>query len=189
MGYDGPMKKTLSFLLLATLALSLYAGPFGLDMDWSLEELASSAEVVAASMKDSTGSVLYQVLPPSPEDPYTIYFAEVNDTFGLWRITAMTEPVGDIKEITQAFNEALAAVSSYGEPLMDSDTFIKLSSPELFTYLALGETYAGAVLIPDPPVEDFAVLSLSVESDDGETGYILLDIWSFWLAALVSGMY
>lgn len=183
------MKRTFSFLLILTLALSLHAGPFGLELDWDLVELGSNAVIISGSAKDRTGSVLYEVLPPSPEAPYTHYFAEVNDTFGLWRIIAVSDPAGSIKELTEAFREELDRVSAYGDPIMDGDTFIRLSSPGILSYLALGETSVGAVVIPDPPIEDFTLLSLTVESDDGETGYIRIECWSLWLTVLVNGMY
>ena len=190
MRYADRMKKTCLLLSLLSLALSVYAGPFGISLDWTEEELyASGAVITAVSDKDPSGTALYQLTPERPDPAFSHYAAEINDTFGLWRIIALSDRYPDSKSITGAFGELVSRITEkYGEPMMESDTFIKLSSPEIFARLALGETYVVSILIPDPPVEDFTVLYLSVESDDGETGYIHLECWSLYLSLLINSM-
>lgn len=184
------MKKTqlLAALLLST--LPLWAGPFGLSLDWTAEDIqASGITVTAVSEKDPSGTALYLVEPESPDPRFSHYAAEVNDNFGLWRIIAVSDRFSSQEALADVFKSLLNDITArYGEPMMDSGTFMKLASPELFPSLALGQTYLAAVLVPDPPTEDFTMLYLSVDSDDGETGFIRLECWSLWLSLLVNGL-
>ena len=81
------MKK---FVLLAVsflMSTMLFAGPFGLEMGMTLDEIR---EKCGWGNVEYSGDGVYRVEPPRKSSSFGVYFALVDDTFGLHSVFANT---------------------------------------------------------------------------------------------------
>ena len=84
------MKKTILLLVLAILTSSLFAGPFGLEMGMTLEEIKEKCG--GKEPKYIGGGVSYNIEPIKKNDMFIKYNVSVHDNLGLFTIIAKTAP-------------------------------------------------------------------------------------------------
>ena len=109
------VKKVVMFSILLLCCVVLFAGPFGLEMGWTIDEVKSNGAEVFFNQGD-----VYIIKPPKVHNSFDIYFVEVSPDFGVYRISAMAENIetssnGD--KLLSEYNKIKDHLSmSYGEP-------------------------------------------------------------------------
>lgn len=111
------MKKTLSILVLAFLAITIFAAPFGLKMGMTLEDITRACNGVEPQYIEND---CYYVFPAKTHPSFKYYAAYVNEVKGLYRLIAVSDKISteaDGKELKQVFAETKLRISKiYGEP-------------------------------------------------------------------------
>ena len=75
------MKRFVLLAVLFLMATMLFAGPFGLEMGMTLDEI--KAKCGSSKVKCIEGDV-YDIRPPKPSEFFSLYCAFVDDAFGLY---------------------------------------------------------------------------------------------------------
>ena len=116
------MKKILLSMLIALICSMLYADPFGLNMGWTLEEIAASgAKIYDLEEEDNTYICFIDVTLPHPE--LSSYIAVIDKEVGLYQITAIgftTEENSEgiaIRHLYQTLRYQLS--KKYGNPIAE----------------------------------------------------------------------
>jgi hypothetical protein len=109
------MKKFVLLVVLFLMSTMLFAGPFGLEMGMTLEEIREKCG--SSNVKYSEDGV-YMVKPPRKSSSFNGYIALVDDTFGL-HATSANSVIMPYKQciihLRDLFNRLRAY---YGEPQM-----------------------------------------------------------------------
>lgn len=84
------MKKFILLAVLFLMATMLFAGPFGLEMGMTLDEIKAKCGSSNVECIDGDG---YKIKPPKPSFYFDhLYGALVDDTFGLYALSGVTKP-------------------------------------------------------------------------------------------------
>lgn len=113
------MKRIVISLILLLCGMTLFAGPFGLEMGWSSDEIISSgAEKVFG---DDT---LLSVIPVKPHSDFDSYLLLIDEEYGLYSIMATGgKPFGLTGMLVMDYNDIKAQlIQNYGEPDYSDDT-------------------------------------------------------------------
>lgn len=110
------MKKTLLIALLMMISAMLFAGPFGMEFGWSLEELEASGADVEVFREENrmTGCL---VSPTKPHPDFDLYAAYIDDEYGIYMIRTISETFDneyDLRDLYDTLKNQLSSV--YGEP-------------------------------------------------------------------------
>ena len=166
------MKKLLSLIFFALISFSVYAGPFGLKMGMTLDEIAEVCEEEPSLVRDD----IY-LIRPNKKHPLFIYYAVyVNEKLGLYQIRAISESVkcNDYgTEIQNAFNTVKDRIAkTYGNPKINNkvdpniDSFLK-ESEYWFSTLEKGSRELSAVWGQNEALKDDLIsVSLFCKVDD-----------------------
>lgn len=79
----GHMKRIATILLLASVYSFMYAGPFGIEMGWTLD-----ACIRAGSVMDEIFPGKYHCHPPKAHTTFDSYIINIDETQGVYMITA-----------------------------------------------------------------------------------------------------
>ena len=91
------MKRFIATILFAGLLIStLYAGPFGLEFGWTIDEMIAggvqfiypTAEELKESEKDPFDYYSYDIIPPIPSELFPFYSVQIDNDLGLFSIEA-----------------------------------------------------------------------------------------------------
>ena len=82
------MKKIVLFVIAFLMVNVLFAGPFGLEMGMTLEEIK---EKCGWNNVEHIDTDMYKIKPPRSSSSFDNYFVFVDDTFGLHSIAAWTK--------------------------------------------------------------------------------------------------
>lgn len=93
------MKRIIVTLLISiTLATIIYAGPFGLEFGWSMEEMLDAGVEIIYPFPNQLEEFLtdegypewltFKIIPPSPSDYFKEYSVRFSHEYGLYEITA-----------------------------------------------------------------------------------------------------
>ncbi|MBQ9494361.1 MAG: hypothetical protein IJR50_01830 [Treponema sp.] len=111
------MKKNIVLLsLLALAVLPVFAGPFGLKMGMTLEEIAEQCEEFPRHVMND----VYQIMPKKRHPLFIDYVAFISESKGLYEVRAVTEKIETNKfgtELQDAFHNVKDRISkTYGSP-------------------------------------------------------------------------
>ena len=84
------MKKTLLITLLMMISAMLFAGPFGMEFGWSLEELEASGADVEVFREEGRMTGCF-VSPTKPHPDFDLYAAYIDDEYGIYMIRTISE--------------------------------------------------------------------------------------------------
>lgn len=110
------MKKTLFIALLMMISAMLFAGPFGMEFGWTLEELEASGVYTWEPTRQ--GSVTsYWASPIKPHSQLSLYIVFIDDEYGLFDIRSVADASYSESQVRTLYNTLKAQLSSvYGEP-------------------------------------------------------------------------
>ena len=111
------MKRFVLLAVLFLMATMLFAGPFGLEMGMTLDEIKAKCGGWS-NVKYSGDGDVYMVEPPRKSFSFGVYFALVDDTFGLYSVSANTVVMPYKQCIIHLRNSFNRLGSYYGEPQM-----------------------------------------------------------------------
>ena len=110
------MKKTLLIALLMMISAMLFAGPFGMEFGWSLEELENSGAYVEY-MNTQQNIKAYLVEPPKPHSELPLYLVFIDDEYGIYMIRAISDICYSEYSIRTSYDMLKSQLTSvYGEP-------------------------------------------------------------------------
>lgn len=117
------MKKRIIFVAFAMmLACScVFAGPFGIEMGWTKDEMVDSGVRIIDSL-DTASGVFCLVEPTSKHSSFEKYYVWIDDVYGIYGISAESDSIRTSSrgtELRSAFFKVNDQVSTaYGEPLL-----------------------------------------------------------------------
>ena len=153
------MKKLFLILLFTLLPFTIFAGPFGLKMGMTLEDITLVCEEEPKHVYDD----VYYIKPVKKHPLFETYKVFVHEEKGLYKIEAMSSLIYSNKfgtELKESFNEVKNRIAkTYGTPMIydkynksaDSDYsneeywFYALNKGYRSLYASWGEGY----LLPD----------------------------------------
>ena len=145
------MKKTLLIALLMMISVMLFAGPFGMEFGWSLEELENSGAYVEY-MNAQQNIKGYLVEPPQPHSELLFYAVFIDDEYGIYMIRAISDVCYSEYAIRTSYDMLKNQLSSvYGDPeeLDEISRDSKWKGPENFIRSILyGDRALGAAWFP-----------------------------------------
>lgn len=109
------MKRVALLVVSFLMATMLFAGPFGLEMGMTLNEIR---EKCGWSNVECIENGVYRVEPPRKSFSFGVYFALVDDTFGLYSVSANTVVMPYKQCIIHLRNSFNRLGPYYGEPQM-----------------------------------------------------------------------
>lgn len=185
------VKRFLICGLLSAFFLSgLCAGPFGLSMGMNLDEIRDAcggvrpekASVVSPVFDDD----MYFIYPKKTHSDLKYYFAHVDETAGLYRISVMSGEIPDNgygeRVKTTFYSIAYSISKTYGEPEITDEYkgepgFFEMDS-EWMTALKRGDRVLGAVWWAEPEEDllpgNVSLIALNAGSTSGYAGTLLL---------------
>lgn len=112
-------KTFFSFVIFVVIEVSVvFAGPFGLEMGMTLEEVkeaCSSYIYSISSVKD-----MYEIYPEKAHSSFDKYYAYIDEKYGLYAVMAVTESIASDDygtEVKERFYGIVASLSGkYGNP-------------------------------------------------------------------------
>ena len=113
------MKRVVTSLILLLCSMILFAGPFGLEMGWTYDEIISSG-----AKKLFGDETLLSVIPVKPHSDFDSYLLLLDEEYGLYSIMALGEkPFGLSGMLVSDYNDIKSQlIQSYGEPSYSDDT-------------------------------------------------------------------
>ena len=110
------MKKTLLIALLMMIPTLLFAGPFGMEFGWSLEELENSGAYVEYNNTQQNIKG-YRVEPPQPHPNLSFYAVFIDDEYGIYLIRALSDNYYSEYSIRTSYDMLKSQLTSvYGDP-------------------------------------------------------------------------
>ncbi|AEC03037.1 hypothetical protein [Parasphaerochaeta coccoides] len=175
------MKKRL-FVLMVFLGVScvvLFAGPFGIDMKMSLEDLENAGFFPEVD-EIRTVYTWYSVFPSKPHDLFEQYFVAVDDEYGVCKIVAVGKDIETStygENVIDAFERVEKGVSwTYGEVDVVFD-YLDYESvwnePEDWMY---GLYYEERTLLAfwEPTLDDIDNIMLEANALSSTVGWLML---------------
>ena len=112
------MKRIAVFTLLLLCGITLFAGPFGLEMGWTRQDLTENNVKI---LVDEGNSLMVE--PPSPHSSFDAYLLSIDSEFGLYSIYAFSDSISTSENGQQFLSKynhiKEQLISSYGEPTKD----------------------------------------------------------------------
>jgi hypothetical protein len=172
------MKKAVVVLLLLFASIMVYAGPFGIEMGWSVEGLKENK--IAYELYSKSGNIsIYEVFPLNPHPDFSEYYIWFDSGYGIY----MIEAYGDYIDTTPDG----AVIKREYEKIRDQISFGG-GDPEEYDYLAEGSSldqpndWMNALLAEERYLISYwvqnywlpIVMSLSVLAESDTVGYLCL---------------
>ena len=172
------MKKTLLITLIMMISATLFAGPFGMEFGWSLEELENSGVYVEEFLPQGT-TTSYLVIPENSHPLLMLYTAFIDDEYGLFQIRAISQPYYEEYQIRLVYDDLKAQLTTaYGEPDTEYDEILDDSewqgSDNFISSILYGDRKLSTTWRPDPSGGSPAVVALGILPVDESTAFILL---------------
>ena len=182
------MKKSLLICLFAVLVLNnAFAGPFGLEMGWNIDQVQESGAIILDSHDFNDGTTAYSINPPKRHSLFSSYIVLISDKYGLYQISAESDDIYTSRNGYQIKSEFYSVynqlVKSYGEGIL----LDKLSEgsiwdePEdwMMGLKTLDRTLSAFWIGPDINTDkQIALLSLDAEAEYSDTGRISISYFS-----------
>ncbi|MCL1973591.1 MAG: hypothetical protein FWG54_02080 [Bacteroidetes bacterium] len=110
------MKKIiLTILLLSTVSFYAFAGPFGIEMGMSLQEVTKISKTKPENVKDD----IYSITPPNTNDLFEMYVVRIDPTYGVYLIKAVGKDItttGYGTALKSTFNDLVSSIEgTYGK--------------------------------------------------------------------------
>ena len=93
------MKKVVMFSILLLCSVVLFAGPFGLEMGWTKQDLIENDVEILLEEGNA-----FLVAPPAPHSSFDTYLVDIDLDFGLYLISSSDGVIGFLV-INAAFPE------------------------------------------------------------------------------------
>lgn len=114
------MKKYSILILFIAINVPLFAGPFGLEMGWSVEQCINAGATINLDDIVIKGpSRSYIVIPSKKHPTFTTYYCSFDDEYGLYKIQTFSDEYSVYKgaSIKSDFETIKSQIGkSYGEP-------------------------------------------------------------------------
>lgn len=176
------LRKYITVLLLLNVCI-LFAGPFGVDMGWSLEQLEQNTEwgmIVDQEGRNTTYATFY---PPKSHDAFVLYYFKCDEEYGVHQITAITANIqldsfgSSLISKHKELSRELTSVYGPPSPVLQSPVLTKGPSEEFVEALMRGEKphYIWDLYeeVPTHP-EEPEWITLGIELKDAQTAFIRL---------------
>lgn len=163
------MKRIAVLSLLLLCGITLFAGPFGLEMGWSYDEIISSG-----AKKEFGNETLLSVKPVNPHSDFDSYLLLIDEEYGLYTIMAHgSMPFSILPSIlVSTYNEIKdQLIQGYGEPRFSSDT--ALMNDDYFDMLDAIENN-GEHLTSTWKTDELNIDLSAFFNDDGTPIYMLI---------------
>ena len=112
------MKKVVMFSILLLCSVVLFAGPFGLEMGWTKQDLIENDVEILLEEGNA-----FLVAPPAPHSSFDTYLVDIDLDFGLYTIIAISDSISTSENGQQFLSEynniKKQLTTSYGEPTND----------------------------------------------------------------------
>lgn len=110
------MKKTFLIALFIMISAMLFAGPFGIEFGWTLEELEESGAYIEY-MNTQQNIKAYLVVPSQLHSELVLYVVFIDDEYGIYLIRAISDICYSEYAIRNSYDMLKTQLSSvYGEP-------------------------------------------------------------------------
>ena len=172
------MKRTLLIALLMMISAMLFAGPFGMEFGWSLEELEASGIYAEEFMPQGT-TTSYLVMPENSHPLLMLYTVFIDDEYGLFQIRAISQPLYEEYQIRIFYDDLKAQLTTaYGEPDTEYDEIANDSewqgSNSFISSILYGDRKLSTTWRPDPSNGGPAVVALGILPVDESTAFMIL---------------
>lgn len=113
------MKKLLMLVLLIGVSISLFAGPFGLEMGWKLEDLEKNGIEYELYKQDYNISI-YDVFPEREHPDFEEYVVKIDTEEGIFQISTLRKDISTssygtaLKNKYETVRDQISR--TYGEP-------------------------------------------------------------------------
>lgn len=115
------MKRVATLTLLLLCGMTLFAGPFGLEMGWSYDEVINNG----VKILEDWGNGSYLIKPISSHSSFVAYSIAIDEEYGIYQIVGMNDDIETSSSGTQLkseFNKVKnQLISAYGDPTNDID--------------------------------------------------------------------
>lgn len=175
------MKKSLLFTLMLIIPTLLFAGPFGMEFGWTLDELENSGAYTW--MPDKQGSITsYNVNPTNPHSLLSYYIAFIDDTYGLVSIRVASDECYSEYQIRNIYDRLKTQLSSaYGKP----EEFDEISwtsdwdgSENFIRSILYGDRVLASIWNLEPAENKAKYVLLGVLPVDEYTAYVSIEYYS-----------
>lgn len=172
------MKKTFLIILLMMISVMLFAGPFGMEFGWSLEELEASGIYAEELMPQGT-TTSYLAVPENPHPLLILYTVFIDDEYGLFQIRAISQPLYEEYQIRLLYDDLKAQLTTaYGEPDTEYDEILDDSewqgSDSFISSILYGDRKLSTTWRPAPSDGGPAVVALGILPADESTAFMIL---------------
>ena len=118
---EDEMRKIIFTLIMLLITTTLFAGPFGLEMGWSYDEVVSNG----VKILEDWGNGSYLIMPTLPHSSFVAYTIAIDEEYGVYQIIGMNDDIETSSNGTQfksEFNKVKnQLISAYGDPTTDID--------------------------------------------------------------------
>ena len=172
------MKKTFLIILFMMISAMLFAGPFGMEFGWSLEELEASGIYAEELMPQGT-TTSYLTVPENPHPLLILYTVFIDDEYGLFQIRAISQPLYEEYQIRLLYDDLKAQLTTaYGEPDTEYDEILDDSewqgSDSFIRSILYGDRKLSTTWRPAPSDGGPAVVALGILPADESTAFMIL---------------
>jgi len=182
------LRKYITVLLLLDVCI-LFAGPFGVDMGWTLDQLEQHTEFGMVLDQEGHNTTYATFYPPKPHDAFIFYYFECDDEYGVHQITAMTSDMqldsygANVIAKHKELSRELTTVYGPPSPVTQSPLLVKGASEEFVNGLRRGEkAFSMWDLFEENPThpEEPEWIVMGIELRDAQTAFIRLTYISYY---------
>lgn len=109
------MKKIALIGLMVVISINVFAGPFGIEMGMSLQEVTKICKSIPEIIKDD----IYSIVPPKTNDLFEKYIIGIDPNYGVYWIKAIGKDIsttGYGTAIKSTFNDLVSSIEgTYGK--------------------------------------------------------------------------
>ena len=116
------MKRAGLFFTVLFLTISIFAGPFGLEFGWTVEEMIASGVTVQYKEPAGNDSTIYLITPTKTHRTFYTYGVFIDSDYGIYEIVALGDNTHSSLTLEGEYDNLLNQLTnSYGEPTTTID--------------------------------------------------------------------
>ena len=148
------MRKKLFFCVLFVFsALSLFAGPFGLEFGMTEDEMVNSGVEILYQAKSNDNITGYLITPKSNHPNFSYYYVFIDDEYGIYLIRAVSDDISSAQDLWDAYykmTNQLSSVYGKGEEIdYTNPNSIWNEDMDIIYALEQGERYVATIWYPE----------------------------------------
>ena len=175
------MKKTLLIALLMMTSAMLFAGPFGMEFGWSLEELEESG-AYTEELQPQGSVTSYFVAPTNTHSLLPYYIVFIDDEYGIVEVRAFSNPCYSEYQVRNIYGMLKLQLSSaYGEPkeIDEISWNSDWDGPENFIRSILyGDRMLMSMWYPEPVDNEASYVFLGTLPNDENSTFVTVEYYS-----------